>query len=94
MDHGQVDIRDMLSRSKLNEASHSSSIEDAQTFTNLHKTSSVHAESDSLQKNSENNELFNRSNVRVYDNRSVERPPLSELHVPSPDCHLIYSDER
>lgn len=94
MDHSPVDLPNILSRSKLHGASQSSPTEDPDHlfFANLQRTSRVRADSDSFQLNSENNDSFQQANI--CNNGSVERRPLSELQVLSPDSHSVYSDER
>lgn len=95
MDHSPVDLPNILSRSKLHSVSQSSSSSedsDHQYFANLHRNIRVRADSDSFQINSENIDTFQQ--LTVSNNGSVERRPLTELRVLSPDTHSIYSDDR
>lgn len=93
MDHSPVDLPSILSRSKLHGSSQSSLSEDNehQCFVNA-RNSRVRADSDSFQINSENNDSFQQ--LTVGNNGSVERRPLSELQVLSPDTNSLYSDDR
>ncbi|XP_015371409.1 PREDICTED: G1/S-specific cyclin-E [Diuraphis noxia] len=94
IDHSPVELPSILSRSKLHSSSQSSPSDDSehQYFTNLQRNSRVRADSDPFQINSENNDSFQQ--LSVGNNGSVERRPLSELQVLSPDSHSIYSDDR
>lgn len=90
LDHSP-DLPNILSRSKLHSVSQSSSPEsEHQYFANLQRNLRVRADSDSFQLNSENIDSFQQ----LGNNGSVERRPLSELRVLSPDSHSIYSDDR
>lgn len=93
MDHSP-DLPNILSRSKLHGSTQSSPTEDPDNlfFANLQRTSRVRADSDSFQSNSENNDSFYQPNV--CNNGSIERRPLSELQVLSPDSNSVYSDDR
>lgn len=95
IDHSPIDLPSILSRSKLHSASQSSSPSDDsdhQYFTNLQRNSRVRADSDPFQINSENNDSFQQ--LTAGNNGSVERRPLSELQVLSPESHSVYSDDR
>lgn len=93
LDHSPVDLPNILSRSKLHSTSQTSLSEDAehQCFANV-RNSRVRADSDSFQINSENNDTFQQ--LTNGNNGNVERRPLSELQVLSPDAHSLYSDDR
>lgn len=97
IDHSPVELPSILSRSKLHSSSQSSQSSPSddsehQYFTNLQRNSRVRADSDPFQINSENNDSFQQ--LSVGNNGNVERRPLSELQVLSPDSHSIYSDDR
>lgn len=95
IDHSPVDLPNILSRSKLHGASLSSPSIDTehQYFANLQRNSRIRADSDSFQINSENDDTFQQLSISG-NNGSIERRPLSELQVLSPDSHSIYSDDR
>lgn len=93
LDHSPIDLPNILSRSKLLSVSQSSPDSEHQYFANLQRTSRVRADSDSFQLISDENiDSFQQPTVGI--NGSVERRPLSELRVLSPDSHSIYSDDR
>lgn len=94
MDYSPVVLPNILSKSTLNHVSQLSPTEDPddQFFANLKSTSRVLAASDSFRINSEGNDSFHQPNVRY--NVCVERRPLSELQVQSPDSHSVYLDKR
>lgn len=93
MDHSPVELPNILSRSKLHSTSQSSPEDtEHQYFANLQRNSRVRADSDPFQSNSENNDSYQHQSVS--NNGSIERRPLSELQVLSPDAHSIFSDER
>lgn len=97
MDHSPVDLPNILSRSKLHSSAQSSPSDDSehQYFASLQRNSRVRADSDSFQVNSEKsspNDSFQQQTLG--NNGSVERRPLSELRVLSPDSNSIYSEDR
>lgn len=94
IDYSHVDLLSILSKSKINSASQSSSSDHSkhQYFTNLKMNSRVRVDSDSFKINSENKDSFQQ--LMVGNNENLERRPLSELQVFSPDSHSIYSDDR
>lgn len=96
MDHSPVDLPNILSRSKLhsNSSTQSSPSDDSEHnyFVNLQRNSRVRTDSDSFDINSENSDSFQQ--LTTGNNGSVERRPLSELQVLSPDSHSIFSDDR
>ncbi|XP_050540257.1 G1/S-specific cyclin-E1 [Daktulosphaira vitifoliae] len=96
LEHSPVELPNILSRSKLHSISQPLPLEGAeyQSFSNLRNTR-VRAESDSYQlnTNSENNETFQY--LMNSNNGSLERRPLSELQVLSPDSNSTHhSDDR
>lgn len=93
MDHSP-DLPNILSRSKLHGSSQLSPTDDSEQhfFANLQRNSRIRANSDPFQINSENTESLQQ--LTIGNNGSLERRPLSELQVQSPDSHSIYSDDR
>lgn len=97
IDHSPVDLPNILSRSKLHGSAQSSPSDDSehQYFASLQRNSRIRSDSDSFQIHSEKsspNESFQQQTLG--NNGSVERRPLSELRVLSPDSNSIYSDDR
>lgn len=95
VDHSPVDLPNILSRSKLHGVSQSSpSVNtEQQFFTNFQRNSRVRADSETYQINSENSDsAFQQPTTN--NNGNVERRPLSELQVLSPEANSIYSDDR
>lgn len=94
MDHSPVDLPNILSRSKLHSSTQSSPSDDSEQnyFANLQRNSRIRADSDSFEVNSENSDFFQQ--LITGNNGSVERRPLSELQVLSPESHSIFSDDR
>jgi len=86
------DLPNILSRSKLQGVSQPVDSEH-QFFANLQRNSRVRADSDSFQTNSENSDSSFQQQA-TGNNGSVERRPLSELQVLSPDANSNYSDDR
>lgn len=95
MDNSPVDLPNILSKSKLLGVSQSSPSVDSehQFFANLQRNSRVRTDSDPFQSNSENSDSSFQQTTSS-NNGSVERRPLSELQVLSPETNTIYSDER
>jgi hypothetical protein len=94
VDHSPVDLPNILSRSKLHSSTQSSPSDDSEHnyFMNLQRNSRVRTDSDSFEVNSENSDSFQQ--LTAGNNGSVERRPLSELQVLSPESHSNFSDDR